>query len=758
MKKHLLFVLIALLGVGRALAQTPGAHFDVTHYEINLWQFDFSNHTLQGEAFLTVTVTEPTDTFILELKSLTVTDAATDYYEVTHFSQEGDLLTLITDETVSAGETLTLDIRYGGSTFSETWGGVEWWGSAYVYTLGVGFDSQPHNLGKTWFPCVDNFTDKATYTLYVTVDNDKKAICGGNLINTFDNGDGTTTWYWETPQEIATYHISFAIGNYELWEDTYQGIERDIPVNVYAKPNQMNNVPGTFAHVKEIAAAYESWFGPYPFNRIGYVSTGKGCMESTDNIAMASSIINGNTSEEEYVAHELSHMYFGNLVTCDDASDMWLNEGFAQFWGMFYRTAVYGEANFQAKMNTTMNAITNWCKNENNWIALNAIPLDLTYDTKAVYERGAVVANTMMNYMGRETFLDALRHYLETHTYSTASSESLRDALTEASGIDMSGFFDTYVFTPGMPHYGVEIANVTPNGNQYDVKIRTEYQHIGPSHVGQDNRVEITFLDADGNLHNEMASWSGVNGEQSFTLETEPVAVFVDYNNHFLDAKLDKNLTATSPTSLTQSDLHLYVRSLTDSVRLRIEAHFVAPSDDPGIPYLTLSTKHYWNVLRHDYGESHTEAEFEYYNGASADGDILQTPNDSAVLLYRANINEAWHTIPYTVEGNWSVGVFKVDEVMTGQYTIGAIDKNMLGLNEHQPQQPTLFPNPASEQVTLQWKGNATGTVNVYNQQLQRVQSHPYQNTDHTCIPVNDLTPGLYLIERNGSIHKLIVK
>ena len=92
------------------------------------------------------------------------------------------------------------------------------------------------NLGKCWFPCVDNFTDKASYDLFFTVNNSQKAICGGNLINTVDNGNGTSTWHWQIPQEVATYHVSFAVGDYVEWTDTYNGIERDIPVTVYVKP------------------------------------------------------------------------------------------------------------------------------------------------------------------------------------------------------------------------------------------------------------------------------------------------------------------------------------------------------------------------------------------------------------------------------------------------------------------------------------------------------------------------------------------
>ncbi len=209
--KKLSFLLTFLLVMNFAQAQIAGEGIDVSHYEIHVWDFDFANRTLQGETFIDFTTTANINAVVLELKSLTVTDVASDFYGVESFGQEGDFLTVTFDEPIAAGESVTLDVRYGGSTFSETWGGVEWWrpnpnsDPDRVYNLGVGFESQPHNLGKTWFPCVDNFTDKATYDLFITATNDKKAICGGNLVDTFDNGDGTTTWHWNTPQHLPYF-------------------------------------------------------------------------------------------------------------------------------------------------------------------------------------------------------------------------------------------------------------------------------------------------------------------------------------------------------------------------------------------------------------------------------------------------------------------------------------------------------------------------------------------------------------------------
>ena len=750
-------MLLAFIFNNRLQAQTAGENIDVTHYEIHLNNINFTNHTLQCETYVTLNATANTSTVVLELKSLTVNAVLceTPGYGINGYSQSDDFLTIELSEALPAGQSITLDILYGGNTFNESWGGIMWT-PGYVCNMGVGFESQPHNLGKCWFPCVDNFTDKATYDVYVTVDNNLSAVCGGNLENTVDNGNGTKTVHYNMPQEIATYHISFVAGDYVEWTDTYNGLERDIPITVYVKPAQINNVPGTFVHVKDIAAFYEEHFGPYPFNRIGYAITSVGCMEHVDNIGITSGVLTGNTTQEEYVAHELSHMYFGNKVTCFTAGDMWLNEGFAQFCGLFYREGVYGEDDFLEAMNTKINNITNWCKIQSHWIPLNNMPLDMTYDSDAIYNRGAVIVNTMMNYMGRDNFLEGIRHYLDIYSYGSASSENLRDALSESSGIDMDGFFNTYVFNGGMPHYSVKIIETTPNGNLFDTRILLGYQHLGSDHVGQNNRVEITFVGTDGQLQTMKPIWDGPEEELTTTLDFEPIAAFIDYSNHFLDAKTDVNRTIDAPSSLTQGKFKAIVNSVTDSVMLRIEDHYVGPDNDPGIPYLTISTSHYWHFFRNDFGNASISAQISYSNNASVDGDIIHSENDSVVLLYRANYDEPWHLLPCVLEGTWKVGRLNLSDTPSGLYTIGVVDKTLWSVNTQSTQLFNIFPIPTN------------GILNIQMSEDRR-QETEYRITDLTGqtlmtgitqgqIDVSSLPSGAYTIQINGITKKFIVQ
>lgn len=738
----LLLVVVALV----ANAQTPGENINVTHYEIHLNDLDFINHTLQAQTIVTLTAVNSTNTVVLELKSLTASAVTATGADVSSFSQNDDVLTINLASALAANATASFTITYNGNTFNESWGGIMWT-TGYVCNMGVGFESIPHNLGKCWFPCVDNFTDKATYDVYVTVPTELTAVCGGNLEGTIDNGDGTKTVHYNMPQEIATYHISFVAGDYVEWTDTYNGIERDIPITVYVKPNQYDKVPGTFVHVKDIAAFYENNFGAYPFNRIGYVITSVGCMEHVDNIGITSGVLTGNTTQEEYVAHEMSHMWFGNKTTCSTAEDMWLNEGFAQFCGVFYRAGVYGEDDFQQEMSAKTSTITKWCKSEGNWIPLNNIPQTMTYDGSAVYNRGAVVVNTMMNYLGRETFLAAMRDHLNNYAFGASSSEQLRDDITASTGIDMNGFFDTYVFTAGMPHYGINLLDVTQSGNQYDATVKMTYQHYGPSHVGQNNRVEVTFVDNEGLLQTTLVNWDGMEAEKTVTLDINPVAAFVDYYNHFLDAKSDKNMTATASGSLgIDQQLSIIVNSVADSVMLRGEEHFVAPDDDPNIPGLTLSTRHYWNVLRLDFGDADVSGKFTFSNNSNMDGDIIHTENDSAVLLYRANVSDTWHVIPYTQQGNWKLGFFMVSNLQTGQYTIGAIDKTQLGVAENilDTKKMTLSPNPTNGFVKISTKSEAYEIL-IINSLGQIIDSYQISGNE-TTISVEDIPAGVYFI------------
>ncbi len=741
-----------------AKSNEVGKDIDVSHYEIHLNEFNLDEKTLDASATITLTALNDIETIELNLRSLTVTSVVSEEINVKEFSQKDDILTISLASTLSKDSEVSLTINYEGKTFNENWGGVHW-SADYVYNLGVGFDSQPHNLGKTWFPCVDNFSDKASYDLYITIPEAMISSCGGILSGSVNNDNGTKTDHWIVNQEIPTYLMSFAFGDFVLWEETYQGIERDIPIHVYAKPNQIEKVAGTFANIKEIAAFYEDKFGPYPLNRIGYVSTNLGCMEHVDNIALASQLINGNATfdNESLIAHEMSHAWFGDKVTCATAEDMWLNEGFATFCNFYYLTELYGENVFIDYMNELIDNVILSAHQKEGFIPLNDMPLDLTYGT-TVYDKGATVVNTMMNYLGRETFNTVMKQYIEKFAFKTASSEDLRDAVSEFSGVDMTDFFDTWVFTAGSPVYSVKSFTTKANGDKYDVEIVMNQQHRGADHIGNSVRYELSFVDNDWNIQSEMVEWDGESATITKRLDFEPVAIFCDYDNKFADACHSYTYIAnkTGNKEFKDARIKFVAKEISDSTLLRVEHRWVGADFDTSIEGFKLSPNRYWTIHRLDKGNSVINCDFQYQKNATYDAELLTSPNDSIVVVYRKDGAHQWESVDFSIKGNGNAGILTVENIKSGDYALGVWDEEHASLKENSSElNINIYPNPAEDKINIELKNETKGNVVITNQLGQVVKEMNIDGKELT-IDIEDLTSGIYFINVSNQRMKFL--
>ena len=291
---------------------------DAIHYTIHINNFDFTNHSITARTQVKIeSKIDDLDFVKLELLNLTI-DSVRVNGQSNSFTYNGSIVTIPLSNPLNTGEMVIVNIFYHGVPFHEDWGGFHWSGN-YAFNLGVGFVSIPHNLGKTWFPCIDDFQDRAIYHYYITVPDGMDAVCGGLLAEIINNGNGTRTFVWWNEDPIPTYLASVAVGNYARWTDTYSGINGDVPIEIWVRPSDSNNVSGSFQNLEAILELFEEKFGPYRFDRVGYVSTAIGFMEHAANIACPHATFNGGLSYETYIAHELGHMWFGDNVTCASA-------------------------------------------------------------------------------------------------------------------------------------------------------------------------------------------------------------------------------------------------------------------------------------------------------------------------------------------------------------------------------------------------------------------------------------------------------
>lgn len=657
-----------------------------------------------------------------ELASLLVDSVILQNSNSNSFSQSVSNVFINLPSPLFINDTLTIGIYYHGVTFVDPsgWGGFHFY-NEYAYNLGVGFDAIPHNLGKAWFPCIDDFHDRALYDVHITVPNTKKAISGGQLQQIVDNGNGTSTWHWKTDYTLPTYLISASIGFYELKQDTYNGIERQIPITFYSRPSDTAKIAGTFANLKNILQVFETHFGPYPLERVGYTATEKGAMEHACNISYPFSGWNGTTTDEWWYAHELSHMWFGDAVTCASAEDMWLNEGWAVWCESLYREILFGKQAYMDNMRSKLKEVLlNTYLTDGGYFALYGIPQTITYGS-TVYDKGGQVTHTLRNYMGDELFFPAIKAYLQQFKYYYASTYDLRDFLSAYSGMDLNPFFDAWVFSPGFPHFSIDSIQKHASDNGFEITVFVRQRWKGASLLANNNHLEICFLGSSWQKVTDTIVFSGATGMKTFFIPFEPIAVMADLDEKISDATTDQAYTikTTGETNYAQSYAKVITDQILDSAYVRITHNWVAPDSlHPPVPGLRISDSRYWTVEGIFPSGFKAKGKFTYSKTVGLDNTLITNSKDSLVILYRKNSGSAWMPVSFVKLGGWMGGSITVDTLRAGEYALAIWDRLFLKANQGKQIQESILnisPNPAKEACKVSFNIDETANLAVFD-------------------------------------------
>ncbi len=712
-----------------------GDTIHANHYSIHLLEVNTSEKSIR--AFTEVDIIPLVDqlnTIPLELMSLTVDSVFVDG-QAASFTHTDDLLRIGLLIPAQTTDTLSVVVYYQGQPFHEAWGGFHFDGD-YAFNLGVGFESIPHNLGKSWFPCIDNFTDRATYDVFVTVDENLKGIAGGMLVSIQNNGDGTHTWHWQLNHRIPTYLQSVMVGDYILYEDEYYGMEDTVPIQIYTKPSDTGKVAGSFVNLHQILDFFESHFGPYPFGRVGYTGTAIGAMEHATNIAYPHFAINGNTGYESLYTHELSHMWFGDEVTCSSAEEMWLNEGWARFCEIYYLKVLYDEQTFMNEMRAKHHEVlTKTHVTDHGYWALDSVPQLYTYGSTS-YDKGGVVANTLRGYLGDSLFFDAMGAFLNHFAFQSVSSAQMRDFLTDYTGINMNGFFDAWVSTPGTPHFAIDSVKSSGSGSTYDIEMWFKQKYKGADFLANNNRLEVGFLDDNFNMHTDSIIFSGETGYSSKPLDFIPEAVFIDPYQKINDATMDQMKFFTSPQLYTfpYTYFDLDIKQLGDSALVRATHNWVAPDSlKQSVEGLRLSPNRFWTLEGLWPEDFNATGTFEYDNDEQLDGDLILSENDSVVVLYRAGAHDEWHYVSQERLGPWRVGFIFVENLQKGDYTLAVWDKQIVGGQDLSAEkQVMIFPNPSHGQLNFKFQKRGNYHVRLFDTKGVLLDSVQYRSKNNS--------------------------
>jgi aminopeptidase N len=163
---------------------------------------------------------------------------------------------------------------------------------------------------------------------------------------------------------------------------------------------------------------------------------------------------------EDLVSHELAHSWFGNLVTCRNWAELWLNEGFATFMEATFREKMYGRRNYMLKiMRDAEIFIADDAVNRkrNGLFNQNAGDVATLFDRPATtYNKGGAVLHTLREEVGDEAFWKAVNAYLTRHSFGSVESTDLLKAMEDASGRDLDWFFDQWIYKGGHPKLTVK--------------------------------------------------------------------------------------------------------------------------------------------------------------------------------------------------------------------------------------------------------------------------------------------------------------
>lgn len=771
--KIIIALIIICSGIVRLHAQPLKSDtIDVINYTIHLDLKHLSHMQLFAATEITAAPRMASiNSFSLDLRQLTVDSVLLDNVPHSGYTYNDTVLRVTLTTPLTPADTFKLRVVYHGVPLIEpyNWGGFHFLAdSTLAFNLGVAFDDYPHNYGRVWFPCLDDFIDRATYDLFIRTKDSHKAVCGGVLIDTFQHGDGTTTWHWKLEKSIPTYLASVAAGNFSVLESEYHGILDTISILIYVRPADSAKAAVSFSNLGIMMDIFESRFGPYRWPRIGFTGTTKGAMEHATNVAMPRNLITGNFNYDWLIAHELSHHWFGNMMTCASAEDMWINEGWAR-----YCEAVYaeGSSGWEAYKSYMMNirkkvlnfAHTNTSGGDGAWFPLYPVPQSHTYGT-TVYDKGSLVAHSLRGYLGDTLFFDAIGALLDHFAFQPVSSYQIRDFLSQHTGVNLTPFFDGWVFTPGFPHFSIDSVKSTPSGNGFDVTVYVKQKMTGRTSYTDNNSVEIGFYEDQTNREIFRLQFSGATGQQSFWLPFEPALVLIDPEDRLSHAVTAKTsvITTTGLHQFADQFFRLRANTLNDSLFLRIEHSWAPPDPLPQpISGLTISPNRYWKISGIIPPGCDLEAQFNYSTGNQYDNALITNNQDSLVILYRANAGETWHGIPFTKSASPVAGIINVENFQPGEYVLAVWDKEHIGIeqNEMDSDNPfiSVFPNPASEIINLTTNHDEKLLVRISDISGAKVlQATLRPGQAQYALDISSISSGVYILEVKNSKGNLL--
>jgi aminopeptidase N len=313
-----------------------------------------------------------------------------------------------------------------------------------------------------WFPCYTLPGDKATSEILATVPAGMFALSNGRLMETRDNGDGSTTFHWRQDVPHSAYLVTLAAGPFSEWMQHWN----DLPVPAYVLPGREADARRAFGQTPDMIAFFSEKIGvAYPYAQYAQVCVQDfimGGMENTSATTLTETFLPDERIMPEWtgtrlIAHELAHQWFGDLLTCRDWSHGWLNEGFATYFDALYHEHALGTDEFRYMMRQNASAYLAEDSGRYRRPIVERTyhrPLDI-FDAH-LYPKGAWALHMIRTQLGDSAWWRAINQYVTRRREGTVITSDLQRTIEDVTGVNLDKFFDQWIFTGGHPELKLE--------------------------------------------------------------------------------------------------------------------------------------------------------------------------------------------------------------------------------------------------------------------------------------------------------------
>src|SRR5690554_1667843 len=644
------------------------------------------------------------------------------------YSYNDTLLRIDFNNQLNIGDQSEVTVYYHGSPQQDPsgFGGFYFQGN-YAYNLGVAFLSEPHNYGRIWHPCFDNFEERATYDIEMITPEGITGYSNGYIHSESTGPNNENIRRWKLEQEIPTYLACVGAAPYTHVAQTYTSnlTNSQTPVMLIASPQDTTNMKNSFINLFNAMDAFESNFGPYEWNKIAFalVPFNGGAMEHATCIMYPKFATDGTIGYETLMAHELSHHWWGNLVTCRTAEDMWINEGLASYSESIFLEHVYGYDRYiQELKGVHLDVIQKAHFSDGGFLSISGVPHDATYGSHT-YSKGATLMHNLRSHMGDVDFFSGLKTIQTDFSFKSIDALEFRDALTQSTSFNADNFFDNYVFNPGFNGYEIDSFASTPQGTEYSVKVHLQQKLFEAPDYFNEVPVQITFVGANRETHSQVELITGATQIVTTQLAFEPVMVYLNKDNLLLNAVTGEDVLVTEPFSLQMNYPYFYLKTTEeeDTSFLRIEHYRLAPdginNSNTNFEYV-ISPDRFWKVDGVFSNSFKAEARLFYDGRNIAGGGLdlgLMTDHagvtfheDSLVLLWRPNQKTEWVEYAHYAKNSFGnktdgYGRMELSQLLKGEYTFGFRKSTVETSGEVLPEKMKIYPNPAHEILFIEW-------------------------------------------------------